>query len=109
MVMPNQCKKKTSLVVLHHRPFSDLAKHDVLIWAMINFQNIISIALLHGHEHNDRKFSADFIEEDFGGIHIIISNVYSANVNGKRDLAGCANLLDIALSGEISVKTVFDT
>jgi len=111
-IMRKEYSRQRVLIFLHHRPFSSSIKQTIISWAREWFKDVVSIALLHGHEHHPRGFYADIIEEDYDSIHIIISNVYSANMNGNRELsqnvAGCANLLEIEPSGEISVVTVFD-
>lgn len=106
-ISPTKCTQQNVLIVLHHRPFSLPLIQTIISWAKIFFPSIVSIVFMHGHEHHDKSFHAKVDKKDFEGIHIIISHVYSANMNNKRVYAGCANLLNIRNDGNISVKKVY--
>lgn len=110
IVMPEQRAQQRVLIVLHHRPFSTSIKQAIISWAKTCFPSIVSIVLLHGHEHHHWDFFAEVIKEDFEGVRIITSHVYSANMGFRNGaVAGCANLFDIGNSGNILVETVYDT
>ncbi len=101
--------QKKVLIILHHRPFSELLKREIISWANRYLPRIVSIALLHGHEHYIRDFYAEFSEENLEGINIITSHVYSANTSINPIVIGCANLLTLDNNGNVSIQTIYDT
>lgn len=104
-----QDNDKRVLIVLHHKPF-----HENLVKALVSrglcaIPNLRSLVLLHGHDHHAKTFFAEWHTSELDGISVFTSNVYSANTwFGNYGLAGCANLITIHDSGEISNQTVYD-
>ena len=100
--------QKKILIILYHRPFSIQTKTEIISWASQYFPKIVSIALLHGHEHYKQEFFAEFSKELREGINIFTSHVYSANTRVNPIALGCANLLDLDSDGNISIQTIFN-
>jgi hypothetical protein len=91
--------------VLHHRPFSSTLKKAIVSWAKNRFPALVSVALLHGHEHHRKTFFAEAVADRVDDIAVVTSNVYTANI---RFGLGCANLLSIDTDGNITSQTVHD-
>jgi predicted phosphodiesterase len=100
--------QKKVLIILYHRPFSELLNREITSWANKYLPGIVSIALLHGHEHYKREFYAEFSEENLEGINIITSHVYSANTSINPIVIGCANLLELDNNGNVSIQTIYN-
>jgi predicted phosphodiesterase len=96
------------VIVLHHKPFNADLVEVLLSWAC-SASKIRSLVLLHGHEHPDETFFAEWSERKLDRVSILTSNLYSANTwFCHYGLAGCANLITIHDGGEVAIQTVYD-
>ncbi len=108
--VPGDAEKKV-VVVLHHRPYSELVKRTISLWAGSNFPSLVSVVLLHGHDHGRYGFFAENSSEQIGGVRFVTSYVYSAQMgvrDGNLGIPGCANLITVESDGGVSVQTVYD-
>lgn len=105
-----KCRNRGSqkaLFVLHHRPYSQKVRKRVARWARENFPNLMSLILLHGHEHNNDAFFSDIQILKINGLNVFVSHVYSANVKHlKGMMAGCANLFIVQENGQVIFSKV---
>lgn len=106
--IPGECIEKRVLIVLHHQGYG-LVKDIIIDWAKYHFSGLVSLVLLHGHQHGPADFFAEHSQEICRNVIVTISNVYSANRKYCKGRAlGCANLLIIRDSGSVVVEPVFD-
>lgn len=107
---PGADEEKT-VVVLHHRPYSEPVKRAIVTWARSNFTKLSTVILLHGHDHHRSGFFAEHSSEEFGSTRFVTSYVYSAQMgvrDGNLGIPGCANLITVESDGVVTVRTVYD-
>jgi hypothetical protein len=98
-----------SLIVLHHSPYTERSRNNIIAWAKNTFPGLASAVLLHGHEHHVREFFAEHSETHVDGVAVFTSRVYSANMNfGWKGIPGCANLITVGPGGDVQIRTVYD-
>jgi predicted phosphodiesterase len=95
------------LIVLHHKPFDRKLKETILGWANESLPGLVSVLLLHGHEHHVKGFFAEVSDDRLGNLAVVTSRVYSANRTVGDGILGCANLFSFGNDG-IKVQTVYD-
>ena len=92
--------------MLHHRQYLGSLKPKIIAWGRPNLPDLVSVVLMHGHEHHQYGFFAEVNEKKIGGVNMITSYVYSAQVavrRGNPGIAGCANLITIEAGGQVTI------